>query len=171
MFLYFGYESKCALFEYRTRRLNIKLFAAVVYLCLVDCYTCMKCKNVRDWKNHEDKNSKRISLNFLSSKLEQMAEVFNCHGSAHGRIQFSCKCCSHARDKKTKVKMERKIETKIVTALLFSHSDKCHGSNTPSSPHPAAAYHWCCESSSQTKYATFFFFLFSVDEIYCQVTL
>ena len=34
--------------------------------------------------------------------------------------------------------MKRKIETKIVTALIFSHSDnlkpwiKCHGSNTPS---------------------------------------
>ena len=90
MFLYFGDESRCALFEYRTRRLTIKQFAAVVYFCLVDCYTCMKCKNVRDWKDHEDKNSKHISLNFLSSKLEQMAEVFNCHGSSHGRIQFSC---------------------------------------------------------------------------------
>ena len=99
MFLYFGYESKCALFEYRSSRLNIKLFAAVVYFCLVDCYTCKKCKNVRDWKDHGDKKTKRFSLNFLSSKLEQMAEVFNCHGSSHGRIQFSCKCCLYARDK------------------------------------------------------------------------
>ena len=90
MFLYFGCESKCALFEYRSRRLNIKLFAAVVYFCLVDCYTCTKCKNVRDWKDHGDKKTKHFSLNFLSSKLEQMAEVFNCHGSSHGRIQFSC---------------------------------------------------------------------------------
>ena len=112
MFLYFGYESKCALFEYRSRRLNIKLFAAVVYFCLVDCYSCMKCKNVRDWKDHKDKNSKHISLNFLSSKLEQMAEVFKCHGSAYGRIQFSYKCCYHARDKKTKVKNGKKDRNK-----------------------------------------------------------
>ena len=62
--------------------------------------------------------------------------------------------------------MERKIETKIVTALMFSHSDnlkpwiKCHGSNTPSSPHPAAAYLWYCQSSSLTEYATFFFLFF-----------
>ena len=48
MFLYFGDESRCALFEYRTKILNIKQFAAVVYFCLVDSYTCMKCKNVRD---------------------------------------------------------------------------------------------------------------------------
>ena len=45
LFLYFGYERKCALFEYRSRRLNIKLLAAVVYFCLVDCYSCIKCKN------------------------------------------------------------------------------------------------------------------------------
>ena len=182
MFLYFGCESKCALFEYRSRRLNIKLFAAVVYFCLVDCYTCKKCKNVRDWKDHGDKKAKHFSLNFLSSKLEQMAEVFNCHGSAHGRIQFSCKCCLYAPDKKTKVKqMDRKIKTKIVTALMFSHSDnlktwiKCHDSNTPSPPplpHPAVTYHWRCQSSSLTEYTTFFFLLlFSVDGIYRRVAL
>ena len=41
VFLYFGYESQCAQFKYRGRRLNIKLLAAVVYFCLVDCYSCM----------------------------------------------------------------------------------------------------------------------------------
>ena len=41
IFLYFGYESKCAQFEYTGRSLNIKLFAVVVYFCLVDCYSCM----------------------------------------------------------------------------------------------------------------------------------
>ena len=39
--MYFGYESQCALFEYRGRILNIKLFAAVVYFSLVDFYSCM----------------------------------------------------------------------------------------------------------------------------------
>ena len=49
------------------------------------------------------------------------ANVSNMHGTRRQTI---------------KVKMERKIETKIVTALMFSHSDnlnpwiKCHGSNT-----------------------------------------
>ena len=49
-----------------------------------------------------------ISLNFLSSKPAQMAQrsFKTCHGS--GRIQ--------------REEMERKIETKIVTALMFSHS-------------------------------------------------
>ena len=42
----------------------------------------------RKWKAPQ--KTKHFSLNFLSSKLEQMAEVFNCHGSSHGRIQFSC---------------------------------------------------------------------------------
>ena len=33
-------------------------------------------KNVRDWKDQEDENSMHISLNFLSSKPAQTAEVF-----------------------------------------------------------------------------------------------
>ena len=43
--------------------------------------------------------------------------------------------------------MEKKIETKIVTAFMFSHSDnlnpsiKCHGSNTPSPPPPTPPLH------------------------------
>ena len=61
------------------------------------------------------------------------------------------------------------METKIVTALMFSHSDnlkpwiKCHGSNTPIPPHPAAAYH--CQSSSLTEYATLFFCFLSMEFI------
>ena len=50
---------------------------------------------------------------------------------------------------------------------MLSHSDnlnpwiKCHGSNIPFPlPHPAAAYHWYCRSSSLTEYATFFSFSF-----------
>ena len=163
MFLYFGCESKCALFEYRSRRLNIKLFAAVVYFCLVDCYSCMKCKNVRDWKDHEDKNSKHISLNFLSSKLEQMAEVFNCHGSSHGR----------ARDKKTKVKKGKKDRNKnrhsfdVQSLGQFKTLDQIPRFEYILSPHPAAAYHWDCQSNSLTEYATFFFFFF----VFCRWNL
>ena len=112
-FLFFGYESKCDTVWILSRKLNIKLFAAVVYFCLVDCYSCMKCKNVRDWKDQEDENSKHISLNFLSSKLEQMTEVFNLSWNGSGRIQFSCKHnCLHARGKMTKVKNGKKDRNK-----------------------------------------------------------
>ena len=128
----------------------------------------MKCKNVRDWKDHEDKNSKHISLNFLSSKLEQMAEVFNCHGSSHGR----------ARDKKTKVKKGKKDRNKnrhsfdVQSLGQFKTLDQIPRFEYILSPHPAAAYHWDCQSNSLTEYATFFFFfLFSVDGIYRRVTL
>ena len=114
----------------------------------------MKCKNVRDWKDHEDKNSKHISLNFLSSKLEQMAEVFNCHGSSHGR----------ARDKKTKVKKGKKDRNKnrhsfdVQSLGQFKTLDQIPRFEYILSPHPAAAYHWDCQSNSLTEYATFFFF-------------
>ena len=128
----------------------------------------MKCKNVRDWKDHEDKNSKHISLNFLSSKLEQMAEVFNCHGSSHGR----------ARDKKTKVKKGKKDRNKnrhsfdVQSLGQFKTLDQIPRFEYILSPHPAAAYHWDCQSNSLTEYATsFLFFLFSVDGIYRRVTL
>ena len=34
------------------------------------------------------------------------------------------------------------------------------GFENPLSPHPADAYHCCCQSSSLTEYATFFLFFF-----------
>ena len=180
MFLYFGCESKCALFEYRSRRLNIKLFAAVVYFCLVDCYSCMKCKNVRDWKDHEDKNSKRISLNFLSSKLEQMAEVFNCHGSSHGRIQFSCNVSNmHGTRRQTiKIKNGKKDRNNNRHSFdarslgQFNPWIKCHGSNIPFPPPPLRrGISLVLSIEFSNRICNFLFFFFSVDGIYRRVIL
>ena len=95
-------------------------------------------------------------MNFLSSKLEQMAEVFNCHGSSHGR----------ARDKKTKVKKGKKDRNKnrhsfdVQSLGQFKTLDQIPRFEYILSPHPAAAYHWDCQSNSLTEYATFFFFSF-----------
>ena len=181
MFLYFGCESKCALFEYRSRRLNIKLFAAVVYFCLVDCYSCMKCKNVRDWKDREDKNSKRISLNFLSSKLEQMAEVFNCHGSSHGRIQFSCNVSNmHGTRRQTiKIKNGKKDRNNNRHSFdarslgQFKSLDQMPRFEYPLPPPPPLRRGISLVLSIEfsNRICNFLFFFFSVDGIYRRVTL
>ena len=89
-----------------------------------------------------------------------MAEVFNLSWNGSSRIQFSCIYnCLHARGK-----MTMKDRNKNRPALIFSHSGnlktwiKCQGLNyTPPPPHPAAAYHWFCQSRSLTGYATVFF--------------
>ena len=68
-------------------------------------------------------------------------------------------------------KMERKTETKIVTALMFSYSGKlktwikCQGSNTPPPPH-SPPLHMTDSVDVPKRICDFLHFLFSVYGIY-----
>ena len=119
----------------------------------------MKCKNVRDWK--EDENSKHISLTSSLRNWNWWQRSLTCHGMEVVVFNSHAIIIAYMHG----VRWQRKIETKIVTALIFSHSGnlkngiKCQGLNykPPPPPHPAATYHWFCQLRSLTGYATVFF--------------
>ena len=74
---------------YRSRRLNIKLFAVVVYFCLVDCYWSMIAKMLG---TERIKKAKFLCTPAWTSFLQnwhRWQRSLTCHG--RGRIQFSCK--------------------------------------------------------------------------------
>ena len=115
---FFGFRLQkqvhAALFEYRSRRLNIKLFAVVVYFCLVDCYSCMKCKNVRDWNDREDENSKHIRLTSSLRNWNRWQRSLTCHGMEVVVFNSHAFIIVYMHG----VRWQWKIETKIVQPLF-----------------------------------------------------
>ena len=107
-------KASAALFEYRSRRLNIKQFAVVVYFCLVDCYSCMKCKNVRDWNDREDENSKHISLTSSLRNWNRWQRSLTCHGMEVVVFNSHAFIIVYMHG----VRWQWKIETKIVQPLF-----------------------------------------------------